>query len=101
MCLLSLIRLVVLVGFKHVDLSADTKSLKFPSKVQARIGPKSVSIVHRFLKIGEVVALTRDFLEFSWSVDKIGVCKSVFSRSSASKLIYSVLLEILYLALGE
>ena len=41
-------------------LSADSRSSKISNKIQAKIAPKSVP-VHRFFKIGEVIASRRFF----------------------------------------
>ena len=61
-------------------LSADSKSLKFPSKTQAKIGPKSLTCSQIFQNRRshciEAISCLRLLRVFKKSADKVGVCKS-------------------------
>ena len=61
-------------------LSADSKSLKFPSETQAKIGPKSVTCSQIFQNRRshciEAIFCLRLLGVFQKSADKVGVCKS-------------------------
>ena len=69
-------------------LSADSKSLKFPSKTQAKIGPKSVTCSQIFQNRRshciEAIFCLRFLRVFQKSADKVGVCKSGFSQTEES-----------------
>ena len=51
-------------GFTHADFVGRLKIFKISSKIQAKIGPKSVRRSHCIEAIF--------FLEFAWSISKIG-----------------------------
>ena len=65
-------------------LSADSKYLKFPSKTQAKIGPKSVTssqiFQNRRSHCIEAIFCLRLLGAFQKSADKFGVCKSGFRK---------------------
>ena len=72
-------------GFTHANFVSRHKFSKFPCKIQARIGPKSVKSSQIFqnrrshcIEVRFRLSLLR---EFQKSTDKVGVCKFGFTHS--------------------
>ena len=67
---------LVKAGFTHADIGSRLKIFKISSKIQAKIGPKSVTSSQTFQNRIEAIFCLRLLGAFQKSADKVGVCKS-------------------------